>query len=396
MISRCLACNGELSEPYFSLNSLPLVDSFSTVQEVARATPRHDVSLKQCYSCRTIQIADPPDTSEIYRNYIYESTTSPDLIDHFAEYAKFVKAQSRGTQEEILEIGANDGLLISQLHKEGFTRFTAIDPAPQLMKIATPGVLKIQDFFGRGSLPHFPHLSYDKIIANNCFSHIPDLCEVLKLCKELLADTGLIFIEVQSTLRLLENLVFDYIYHEHIFYHTVTSFTRLAQMSGLTVFSVQAVQTKGGSLRFTLGHEGAHTPDGTVNYWIYRESLARVHDGESWSLMSRHIDGMRANLIAAIGHFRGELFGYGASATGTVLLSHMGLEDRIRYLVDDNPHRQNMFAPGSGVPVVPFEGKDHKGPCLVLAWRHAHLIIPKLQSRGIQYIVPLPVFYSRG
>ena len=76
--------------------------------------------------------------------------------------------------------------------------------------------------------------------------------------------------EVQSCLDLVEGVVFDYIYHEHYFYHSAQSFERLAKISGLELYHIDHVPTKGGSYRFLLGHPGCHLIDSSVDYWISR------------------------------------------------------------------------------------------------------------------------------
>ena len=90
MTINCLACNGILGDTLFSIPDLPLVDSFCTSREDALAVPSYSVDLRQCKNCNTIQIASPPDTSEIYKNYIYDSSSSPDLSKHFSAYAHYI------------------------------------------------------------------------------------------------------------------------------------------------------------------------------------------------------------------------------------------------------------------------------------------------------------------
>ncbi|MEI6030910.1 MAG: methyltransferase domain-containing protein [Alphaproteobacteria bacterium] len=396
MIHNCLACGGILGEPFFSIPDLPLVDSFSFTKVQALSVPTYTIDLCQCVTCKTIQVASPPDTSAIYQNYIYESSSSPDLLNHFSSYAQFVSSIASSLDKPILEIGANDGLLISQLLKVGFKNVYAVDPSPQTALISFPGVTVINNFFSPEVVDNLENNSFSVIIANNCFSHIPNLSSILSLCKNLLTHNGVLIVEVQSTLDLIEGVVFDYIYHEHYFYHTIISFDLLASVSGLEIFSVQHVPTKGGSYRLLLGRPGFHPIDGSVSYWKYREKISSVNTIAPWKEMQDYLASTKQRLQKFIIESKLPLFGYGASATGTVFLRYMGIEDSIHSIVDDNTKRQNTFAPGSGLPVVSLSSIPSSQQAIILAWRHASLIIPKLKLAGIPYLVPLPYMVTHG
>ena len=386
----CLACGGVLGKPLFSIPKLPLVDSFCKSSEAAQQVPCYSVELCQCTICNTIQVGSPPDTSDIYRNYIYESSSSPDLVEHFSEYAGFINNLVFEKDCAILEIGANDGLLLDQLVKIGFDNLVGIDPSPQTAAINLPGVEIINNFFDKESTSHLMDNSFIAIIANNCFSHIPELIKVLELSKRLLMRSGTLVVEVQSTLDLLEGVVFDYVYHEHYFYHTAISFEIISQMSGLELYAVKHVTTKGGSYRFLIGYPGQHPKDGSLEYWKYRENLVGIHTDAPWLAMKFYLEIIRNQLYDQLEKYPNRIIGYGACATGTVFLRYMGIENKISLIVDDNVKRQNLYAPGTAIPVMHPNSCQDSDLCLILAWRHSAHIVPKLKLLGIPYIIPLP------
>ena len=129
-----------------------------------------------------------------------------------------------------------------------------------------------------------------------------------------------------------------------------------------------------------------------MEYWKFREELAGVHRPESWGLMSNYLSEVKSALSEFIIENKKSIVGFGASATGTVLMRYMDIESSIVYIVDDNPMRQNLFAPGTAIPVKSPSELTSDDLCLILAWRHSNRIIPKLQERSISYIIPLPTF----
>ena len=390
MTNKCLCCGNSLNENLFTINDLPLVDAFLSTSADAVSVDAYTVKLVQCSVCKTIQIESPPDTSDIYKNYIYDSSSSPDLSIHFEKYAKFISTQYEDRSSKVLEIGANDGLLLNKLNSLGYSSLTAVDPSPQTASINIKGIEIINEFFTDKIASQIPSGSQDIIIANNCFSHIPNLCDILSLCGKLLNKSGTLFIEVQSTLDLLENVVFDYIYHEHYFYHTVSSFERCCEIAGLSIYSVTHHPTKGGTYRFQVGHGGNHVKDGSVQYWKYREELAGVHKLNSWNALSSYLQIIKERLLNLISQHNGRIIGYGASATSTVLMRYMELESSISHIVDDNVKRQGLYSPGSGIPVVSGSVLNQEDLCLILAWRHSSYIVPKLDKINTSWIIPLP------
>jgi len=389
----CSACGELLGDVVFSILNLPLVDSFENTIEMSLGVPKFSVNIRQCTSCLTVQLDELVDLQKIYKNYIYESSSSPDLSNHFQSFAEDLK-NKYNTNSSILEIGLNDGLFLNECHKLGFCNLTGIDPSPQSKKIVNKNIKVINDFFSPGIRDSFES-KFDLIIANNCFSHIPDLLSVLLECNEILVDNGTLIVEVQSLLDLFENSVFDYIYHEHIFYHSLTSFSKLCDKAGLEVYDIVHVNTKGGSYRFFISKKDVMKVSSSVKFWSYREQLSDIHNLVVWDRLSNYLCLVKSDLNDRINSNNCKFLGYGASATGTVLMRYMDLEKHISYIIDDNPKRQGLFSPGTTIPVISLhDGINLNMPFLILSWRHIFPISKKINTTHQQKIVPLPYPYS--
>ena len=77
------------------------------------------------------------------------------------------------------------------------------------------------------------------ITATNVFAHVPDQDDFLKGINLVLHDDGMFVIEVPHVLGMLENNLFDTIYHEHIFYYSLLSLENLLDPRGLRIFHVE-------------------------------------------------------------------------------------------------------------------------------------------------------------
>ena len=86
----CHACNEQLLPPVLTLGDIPLVDKFLKDKTKSQNVLSSPLSLNQCKKCRTYQIGKIVDPKLLYSDYIYNSSSSPDLDDHFNEYADHI------------------------------------------------------------------------------------------------------------------------------------------------------------------------------------------------------------------------------------------------------------------------------------------------------------------
>ncbi len=79
------------------------------------------------------------------------------------------------------------------------------------------GIETLVRFFGRDTARDLvaEGRRADLIVANNVMAHVPDLNDFVAGFEILLADEGVVTIEVPHLLRLVEDNQFDTIYHEH-------------------------------------------------------------------------------------------------------------------------------------------------------------------------------------
>ena len=77
--------------------------------------------------------------------------------------------------------------------------------------------------------------------------HIENIQEVMKSLKYIISDNGMGVIEFHDATNILEKNHYDYIYHEHIFYFTMTSLTNILKKYGMYAFDFFKSPISGGS-----------------------------------------------------------------------------------------------------------------------------------------------------
>jgi hypothetical protein len=202
-------------------------------------------------------------------------------------------------------------------------------------------------------------------------------------------------------LRLLEANQFDTIYHEHFSYFSFCAAENIFAKYGLTVFDVEEIPTHGGSLRLYACHsEGVLTTlDARVAELREREMAAGVYKLETYSSFGESVrETKRALLEFLIGLKRTakSVVGYGAPAKGNTLLNYCGIgRDFLDYTVDISPHKQNLFLPGTHIPIHHPDMIRQTRPdyVLILPWNlHVEIVgqLADIRQWGGRFVIPIP------
>jgi hypothetical protein len=239
----------------------------------------------------------------------------------------------------------------------------------------------------------------DLIVANNVIANIDDLPQLAEAIRALLAPRGVFVFESGYLADLVENLVFDNIYHEHLCYHSVKPLAAFFARHGMELFDVQHVSTKGGSIRgLAQLTGGGRMVSAAVRSMIESEEAQGLYRPETYRVMCAKLDRLRDVLIDVLCGLKGRgrvIAGYGASHSVTTLLHHFGIADQLSFVVDDNPLKHNLYSPGNHLPVLPSEALLERQPdyVVVLPWRFAQLIVDRNRGfveAGGRFIVPVP------
>jgi hypothetical protein len=237
--------------------------------------------------------------------------------------------------------------------------------------------------------------------ANNVLAHVPDVNGVVTGIGRVLADDGVAVIETPYVRDLIERLEFDTIYHEHLFYYSLTALQRLCDRNGVRIVDVERIPIHGGSLRvFAAPAATAPEPAPAVAALLEEEAGLGLATLAYFQGFGDKVEALKAQLLALLDSLkdRGDrIAAYGAAAKGTVLLNAFGIgTERIEFVADRSDHKQGRFMPGVHIPIVGPEKLLEEMPdeVLLLAWNFADEILEQqagYRARGGRFIIPVPV-----
>jgi len=384
------------------LTPAPIVDAYVPAARLQEAQPAYPLDLFLCRGCGHAQLLHVVDPELLYVNYLYVTTSSLGLPEHFQRYADDVVARVRPAAGAlVVDIGSNDGTLLRTFKRHGL-RVLGIDPAREIAAHASAsGIDTLPIFFTAKQAGDIRRERGPAAIVtvNNLFANVDDLVDMTTGIRELLAPDGVLIFESFYLADVIQHMVFDFIYHEHLSAFSVKPVVAFFRRYGMELIDAQRVPTKGGSLRYTVQLAGGpRQVSPSVDALMRFEDHLGLHRPEIFKRFTAEIDQAKHQLRddlqqrTAQGH---TIAGYGASATTTVLMYHFGLREFLSVIADDNPTRQGLFSPGCHIPVVsPQILYEHQPDnVLVLAWRYADPIMKKHQAyraRGGRFIVPLP------
>ena len=355
-----------------------------------------------CRACKHTQLLDVVDPELLFGNYTYVTSVSLGLVNHFERLAdKLASRLQLGPQSLIVEIGSNDGTLLRLLKRTG-ARVLGVDPAREIARRATEsGIQTIPAFFtsAEASRIEKEHGKASLFIANNVFAHSDALADITDGIRHLLRPDGVFVFEVSYMVDIVENMIWDTIFHEHLSYHAIHPFVNFFNLHGMELFDIERIPTKGGSIRGFAQLKGGPRPIApAVPELLALEEKLEFGKPETFRRFADRINSTKQDVLELLGRLRAEgkrVAGYGASATVTTLLHQFELGDKLDFIVDDNPVKQGTYSPGHHIPVLPPSALAERRPdaVVILAWIYAEPIMQKnraYKENGGQFIIPNP------
>ena len=398
----CRACGGARGVLVLDLGLQPLANNLLRPEDLSKAEPRFPLRLFVCPDCWLLQIADLVPPVELFSEYLYFSSFSEAMLRHARAAAeRYVREFALGPASFVVEIASNDGYLLKNFVRAGVPSL-GIEPAANIARVAEQnGVPTCVAFFGEklaGELQSSGR-SVDLLLGNNVFAHAPDINDFTAGLRRVLKPQGRVVLEFPYALDFIERCEFDTIYHEHVFYFSLTALQPLFARHGLSIVHVERLPIHGGSLRLFAGPAGVHPVQPSVAERLEDERRQGVATTAFYQDFARRAEAIKQALVELVDKLQREgksVAAYGAAAKGSTLSNFCGLgRDRIDFVADRSTYKHGRLMPGTHLPIVPAEQLAARRPdyTLLFTWNFAEEILAQQQAyrnAGGKFIVPVP------
>jgi len=384
----CPACAHPQMEVFFEQRAIPansclLLDS----RAEAEGFPRGDLELGFCSACGFIAnvVFDEAEYSQRY-----EETQGFSKV--FVDWARKLAARwvddydLRG--KRVLEIGCGKGEFLVWMVEAGAGHGIGIDPGVHPERIETAVEADrftwIKDFYSE----QYAHLDADAVVCRHTLEHIAPVGEFMRMVRAAIGDRldTVVLFELPDVKRVLDEVAFWDVYHEHCSYFSQGSLARLFRASGFEVLHIELdyddqyvlIEARPSPTVPAAGAPLAAEDDlaalaaGVAHYASGYELLAGT-----WR---KRLAELRANGGKAV------IWGAGSKGVSYLTnLTNMGMTDEIEYAVDINPFKWGKFMAGTGQQIVSPEFLVEYRPDLVVVMNPIYLdeIRAQLDSLGL-------------
>lgn len=355
----------------------------------------------------------PADT--MWGQYWYRSGINASMTIELQSIVKEITSRVKLKDNDVwLDIACNDGTLLKavpdNINKVG------IDPCDnsyyeESSKVATV----IQDFFSQDAWnkTQFKDKKAKVITCIAMFYDLDDPRPFIKDMYNILDDDGIAVFQMSYTPLMVNQLAFDNICHEHIYYYDLNSISKLFAGNGFKVVDCSLNDTNGGSFRIYLQKDIANISSfataplrDVCNFRVnsilsYERTENDISNPATWAEFGNRLAKLKSEVVSFIEQAIKDgktVYGYGASTKGNTLLQYFGLNHtHITAIAERSPYKFGMKTIGTNIPIISEDEMRAAKPdyMLVLPWHFINEFEQREQAylqAGGTFIVPCPTF----
>ncbi len=387
----CAGCGNTELITLLDLGSVPFVGEFPSKVDLDNQT-RWSLQLVFCNKCKLVQTDSLINPKVAFKDYKYLSSVS--LSEYFKEVANVLDKKYNVKGKDILEIGCNDGVLLEPLCELG-ANAVGVDPSESVEVAKQKGLKVHRGFFSYNSHVTFEN-KFDLVLSNNAFAHIIDIHDVVKGVNHVLKPNGEFVFEVHYLKSLIVENQWDNIYHEHIYYYSLTALNNIFKQYDMTIIDYEIIPIHSGSIRVTVSNSKQETPQKVLDKMALESiTICNLNFLHQYTKdVKEHISDFN-KMFYNLGK---NVIGYGASGRAGIFCSMTELDvDDIEFIVDESPQRAGRYLSGTKIPIVDFEHlqitndiMDNIDVIFIFAWNYSKMIIEKTKHLNCKYLVAFP------
>lgn len=357
------------------------------------------LSISFCPESSLVQLNETIAKNVLFDQYVWVTGTSK-VAKEYSEifFQRVVERTGLEHNDFVIEIASNDGTFLMPFIKNGFSNIIGVDPAANIAEIANKnGVNTLNEFWNMQISKKLvsEHGKAKVIFARNVIPHVEELLEVIAGVENALRGDGVGIIEFHDVGGILEDIQYDSIYHEHLCYFSIKSMTYLLNQFKLFPFHIDISPISGGSYVIYFSKTKRDISKDLKNL-IQIETSNQVNELDTWVKFAVKTKKHKNKTLEILSTLKNKkIIGFGSSARSQTYLNYCGITSKnLEAIIDNNPLKQGLFAPGSSIPILSFEKGMNLKPDLIfiLAWNFKDEIVKECRNFGYkgEFLVPFP------
>jgi len=377
-LASCPVCGGTDTEEVFTLRAVPVVlNQLWPDAAAARDAPVGDVELVMCAGCALIwNRAFDPGRMVYAPGYENALHFSPRFQAFAEELAAGLVARNGLEGRHVVEIGCGDGYMLDLMVKHGAATATGFDPSMdgrETSYTAREGVRIVPEYFSADQLGR----PLDFIMCRHTLEHLDAPARLLGDIRRAIGGREVpVYFEVPNAGWMLEAVSMWDVIYEHVTYWTAPSLAALFRRTG---FSPDVREGYGSQFLMVEARPGPVEPGQRPADADMVGAAARAFAGAAKAELSRWSDRLSS--------LDGRAVIWGAGSKGIGFANALGPTGKaLAALVDLNPRKHGLSAPGVALPVVAPDELRAIRPDLVLISNalYAEEIIAEVRRMGLE------------
>jgi SAM-dependent methyltransferase len=348
------------------------------------------IDLFQCQDCFHVQILHVPLKTIMWnKDYTFMPSYNLEIVKHSKNTIRYFCEKFKPKIKKAFEIGSNDGLFLSLLKKKLRCEVLGIDPSAIPRKFAIKqSIPTINGFFNENYSKKIikKHGKFDLVIANNVFAHVDNLDEMVNGICNLLEEDGYFIFEISYLVDVLQKKLLGTIIHEHLSIHSLTSLKIFFSKFNLEIIDIiHSSKIQGGALIGFVRKKNINKISKKVNLYLKKEKKIGLNRKGGLIKYENKFNKEINEFISKIKKLclNKKIICYGASRSLPAIVKILKLENKIRYILDDNKFKFNKYAPLKSIKILDSK-KYYYDPndfYLITGWVHTKKILKKLRRK---------------
>ncbi len=403
----CRVCGSSSLKKVIDLGEQYLQGSFIKPGKEMPSTRKIPCTLFRCdpqtdeNACGLLQMEHSVPPEILYAAYWYRSGTNNTMRNHLKEIVDSVTSIIQKEKASVLDIGCNDGTLLSYYPKS-FIKF-GCDPSDVAQEIKDATV--VQDIFPSEALTKIlAGKQLDIITSIAMFYDLESPVDFVKNIQRFLSPDGVWVFEMSYMPRMLELDSYDTICHEHLEYYSLAVLEKISALAGMKIFQISFNDINGGSIRCYATHKENTNLDKKENYQFINEIRQKEFDldldtDKPYIGFQQRINDLKIELHSLLMKLREEgkkIHIYGASTKGNTILQWCDIDNTlIDFAAERNPDKYGATTLGTNIPIISEEESRAMYPdyYLVLPWHFKEEFLEREKDaleKGTGFIFPVP------
>jgi len=343
----CNLCGSELGNK-LDFGQHPIANLLSN--EKLQPVSKHSKALGRCKQCELIQLVDPLPPNLLYADYPTTSSWKPEphinkLINNISALLTY--------EDQILDVGCNDGKFLSLLRDSGFVNLKGLEPtANTALTGQKDGFMVFNSFLTEETACSLLDQCgpFQLVTVRAVLEHIINLSDFGRALNTLIKDKGFLVVEVPDMNTMLAE--HDYaIWEEHCNHFTTKTLSRFLSTHGFDIVR-QYSSLFSGDILTVIAQKNKGTSGSST---IFNQKISAAENDfanyvSDFPYFKKRITSDLEEYLSHENSRRIVLYGVGGRSTSFINILDIG--KFISFAIDDQIEKQNKFLPGSDIPII--------------------------------------------